>query len=97
MPFEINVLLDGNKRKVVLYQDQSLSDFRKKVEKDFDIPYENQIIQLVTPYKEIFVTDDLKNDEVLLTKLGFIHEAQVILKNLAPDTENYDEYKEEKK
>jgi len=89
--------LNGNKRKVVLYQDQSLSDFRKKVETDFDIPYENQIIQLVTPYKEIFVTDDLKNDEVLLTKLGFIHEAQVILKNLAPDTENYDEYKEEKK
>lgn len=90
MPFEINVLLDGNKRKVTLYQDQSLSDFRKKVETDFDIPYENQIIQLVTPYKEIFVTDDLKNDEALLTKLGFIHEAQVILKNLAPDTENYD-------
>ena len=91
MPFEVNVLLDGNKKKTTLYQDQTLSDFRKKVEIDFDIPYENQIIQLVTPYKEIFVTDDLKNDDALLSKLGFIHEAQVILKNLSPDNENYDE------
>ncbi len=32
VPFEVNILFDGNKKKIVLYQDQTLSDFRKKVE-----------------------------------------------------------------
>ena len=71
---------------MILYQDQTLSDFRKKIDQEFDVPYENQIIQLVTPYKEVFLTDNLEKDSVLLTKLGFIHEAQVILKNLPRDT-----------
>ena len=70
---------------MILYQDQTLSDFRKKIDQEFDVPYENQIIQLVTPYKEVFLTDNLEKDSVLLTKLGFIHEAQVILKNLPRD------------
>lgn len=77
--------MDGNKKKMILYQDQTLSDFRKKIDQEFDVPYENQIIQLVTPYKEVFLTDNLEKDSVLLTKLGFIHEAQVILKNLPRD------------
>jgi hypothetical protein len=71
---------------MILYHDQTLSDFRKKIDQEFDVPYENQIIQLVTPYKEVFLTDNLEKDSVLLTKLGFIHEAQVILKNLPRDT-----------
>jgi hypothetical protein len=58
---------------MILYQDQTLSDFRKKIDQEFDVPYENQIIQLVTPYKEVFLTDNLEKDSVLLTKLGFIH------------------------
>lgn len=33
LPFEVNILFDGNKRKIVLYQDQTLSDFRKRVER----------------------------------------------------------------
>ena len=78
--------MDGNKKKMILYHDQTLSDFRKKIDQEFDVPYENQIIQLVTPYKEVFLTDNLEKDSVLLTKLGFIHEAQVILKNLPRDT-----------
>jgi hypothetical protein len=54
--------LDGNKKKMILYQDQTLSDFRKKIDQEFDVPYENQIIQLVTPYKEVFLTDNLEKD-----------------------------------
>ena len=46
------------------------------------IPYEKQIIKVVTPYKQNFVTDDLKNDDVLLIKLNLIHENQVIIKRL---------------
>lgn len=47
-----------------------------------NLPYEKQIIKIVTPFKEAFVTDDLKNDDVLLTKLGVCHESQAIIKKL---------------
>lgn len=53
-----------------------------KIQSNYAIAYEKQIIKLVTPYREYFVTDDLANDDVLLTKLGFLHETQIILKRL---------------
>lgn len=67
---------------MVLYQDETLTNLKLKLEKKYEIPYESQIIKLVTAYREYFVTDDLSNDDVLLTKLGFIHECQAILKKL---------------
>lgn len=35
---------------------------------------------MITPYKEIILTDDAGNDEILLIKLGFCQECQVIIR-----------------
>lgn len=82
MPFEINVFFNEQNEKLILYQDQTLNDLKLKLQNKYKIPYESQIIKLVTAYREYFVTDDLSNDDVLLTKLGFMHECQIILKKL---------------
>ena len=67
---------------MIFYQDQTLSDLRVRIEHKMNIAYEKQIIKIVTPYKQLFVTDDLKNDDILLTKLGITHETQAIVKKL---------------
>lgn len=82
MPFQLNILYANKSTAIILYQDQILSELKYKITNKFDIAYEKQIIKLVTPYKEYFVTDDLKSDDVLLTKLGFVHGCQIILKKL---------------
>lgn len=82
MPFLINLFFNENNEKMVLYQDQTLADLKMKVEVKYGIPYEKQIIKLTTAFREYFVTDDLANDDVLLTKLGFVHECQVVLKKI---------------
>ena len=82
MPFQLNVLFDEKNEKIVLYQDHTLSNLKMKIQEKYKIPYESQIIKLVTPYREYFVTDDLSNDDVLLMKLGFLHETQIVLKKL---------------
>ena len=88
LPFIINILFDDVTNRMVFYQDQTLSELRVKIEHKFGIPYEKQVIKVVTPYKETFVTDDLSNDDVLLNKLGFIHESQAIIKELKGDNED---------
>ena len=64
------------------YQDWTLSTLRKRLEKEYKVAYERQVIKLVTPYHEAFLTDDLVNDTMTLPKLKFVNEAQVILKTL---------------
>lgn len=89
MPMQLKIVKDDEIHSMIFYQDQVLADMRIKIEHKLGIPYENQIIKVVTPYKEVFVTDDLGNDEVPLTKLGLIHECQAIIKELKPkDGEN---------
>ena len=90
MPFELNILFEEKNEKVVLYQDHTLSDLKMKIQQRYNFSYEKQIIKLVTPYREYFVTDDLSNDDVLLTKLGFLHETQIVLKKLQEEGEKED-------
>lgn len=82
LPFELNVLLEGSTKKLVVYQDQTLLMLRLQIENQMHIPYEKQILKLVTPYKELFLTDNILNDDLLLPKLGFIQNCQLILKTL---------------
>lgn len=67
---------------MVVYQDETLNSLKIKIQKKYKIPYESQVIKLVTAYREYFVTDELSNDDALLTKLGFLHECQAVLKKL---------------
>lgn len=51
MPFEINVYFNEKNEKMVLYQDQTLSELKIKIQQKYEIPYEGQIIKLVTAYR----------------------------------------------
>lgn len=55
---------------------------RIKIENILNLPYEKQILTLVTPYKQIILTDKLENDDVLLPKLGVTHGGQIIIRSM---------------
>ena len=61
---------------------------RLKIEKTINLAYENQIITLVTPYKQLILTDKSQNDDMLLPKLGIIHGAQLQLKSQGNEDED---------
>lgn len=47
------------------------------------MPYEKQIIKLSNNVgKDVFLTDDTANDELILSKLKFQHLSQVVLDHL---------------
>ena len=50
-----------------------------------NVSYENQVITLITPYKQVNLTETLTNDDILLPKLGIIHGAQLQLKSLSAE------------
>ena len=60
---------------------------RMKIEKILDIPYQHQVITLVTPYKQQILTQTLTNDEMLLPKLGVTHGVQLLIKTFSADEE----------
>lgn len=60
---------------------------RIKIEKELKIPYEKQILTLVTPYKQTILTDQSENDAILLPKLGITHCGQIIIKTLGAEDE----------
>ena len=53
---------------------------RMKIEKMTKINYENQIIALVTTYKQTILTESSTNDDLLLPKLGILHTTQLHVK-----------------
>jgi hypothetical protein len=55
---------------------------RIRIEKILNLSYEKQILTLVTPYKQIILTDKLENDDVLLPKLGVTHGGQLVIKSM---------------
>jgi hypothetical protein len=76
------VLLEGeNARRVVCFQDENFLMLRVRIEKDYFIPYEMQQLTLVTPYKQLILTDS-PNDDILLPKVGLTHGAQLIIRSL---------------
>jgi hypothetical protein len=57
------LLVDGeNPKRIVVYSDENFLMLRMKIEKVINIPYETQIITLVTPYKQLVLTEDTAND-----------------------------------
>lgn len=58
---------------------------RIKIEKLLNIPYEKQILTLITPYKQTILTDVSENDDILLPKLGIVHGGQILAKSLGAE------------
>jgi hypothetical protein len=87
LPFEL-VLIEGEAtRRIVCYNDENFLMLRVKIEKELKIPYEKQVLTLVTPYKQAILTDVSDNDSISLPKLGIIHCAQIIIKTLGLEEE----------
>lgn len=88
LPFEVVLLVDGqNPKRIVAYNDQNFVMLRMKIEKVLSIPYEHQVITLVTPYKQQILTQTLVNDEMLLPKLGITHGVQLLIKTYSAEEE----------
>lgn len=52
-------MLEGESTKrIVCYNDENFLMLRVKIEKDLKIPYEMQVLTLVTPYKQAILTDN---------------------------------------
>ena len=93
LPFEL-VLLEGEStRRIVCYSDENFLMLRVRIEKELKIPYELQVLTLVTPYKQAILTDSTDNDNMPLPKLGITHCGQIIIKTLGSEDEQEAEEK----